>query len=49
MKTLEREIKKRAHFIEGQGDGIFMVMIRMDQIAAAVKAVRRKSKKKRKY
>lgn len=42
--TLRREIELRAHSIEGQGDGIVMVLIRMDEIIAAV----RKWKKDRK-
>ena len=41
--TLRQEIERRAHDIEPQGDGIFMVLIRMDEIIAAVKAYRRKT------
>lgn len=44
-KRLEQEIEKRSHHVEGQGDGGLMVLIRMDEIIAAVKAA--KSKKKR--
>ena len=33
MASLRKEIEKRAHQFEGQGDGIFMVLIRMDEIA----------------
>jgi hypothetical protein len=49
MRALKREIENRAHNIEGQGDGIFMVLIRMDEIIAAVKAARRKRSKKRSF
>lgn len=45
-RTLTQEIKKRAHYIEGQGDGIYMVLIRMDQIIAAVRGFRRRSKRR---
>jgi hypothetical protein len=45
--TLTNEIKLRAHQFEGQGDGIYMVLIRMDEIIAAVKAFRRRNKKRR--
>ena len=38
MKTLRDEIEKRAHAIEPQGDGVEMVLIRMDELLAAVKA-----------
>lgn len=48
MKALTAEIRKRAHSIEGQGDGVYMVLIRLDEIIAAVKASRRKKPKKRK-
>lgn len=44
--TLTQKIEKRSHQIEGQGDGIYMVLIRMDEIIAAVRAFRRKKKKK---
>ena len=44
---LEREIGKRAHHVEGQGDGILMVLIRMDEIVAAVKAAKPKKRRKR--
>lgn len=44
--SLRKEIEKRAHDIEGQGDGVEMVLIRMDEIMAAVRASRRKPKKK---
>lgn len=33
---LSDEIKKRAHHLEPQGDGVWMVLIRMDEIEAAV-------------
>jgi len=46
--SLREEIELRAHSIEGQGDGIFMVLIRMDEIIAAVRAYRRKHSKRRK-
>ena len=46
--SLRNEIEKRAHSFEGQGDGVYMVLIRMDEIAAAVRAVRRKKPKKKK-
>ena len=36
--TLAQEIEKRAHCFEGQGDGIVMVTIRLDEIVAAVRA-----------
>jgi hypothetical protein len=45
-KTLTEEISGRAHYVEGQGDGIYMVLIRMDEIIAAVRAFRRKKKRK---
>ena len=44
-KTLTEEIVSRAHLVEPQGDDIVMVLIRMDEIIAAVKKIRRKSKK----
>ncbi len=44
--SLRKEIEKRAHSIEGQGDGITMVLIRMDEIFAAARASRRKRKSK---
>jgi hypothetical protein len=37
---------ERAHDIEPQGDGIEMVLIRMDEILAAARAARRKKPKK---
>ncbi len=43
--SLREEIELRAHDIEGQGDGVFMVLIRMDEIIAAVRAYRRGLKK----
>jgi hypothetical protein len=49
--NLRKEIEKRAHDIEAQGDGVEMVLIRMDEILAAVRAAKRKKKpisKKRK-
>lgn len=50
--TLTKEIEKRAHSIEGQGDGIYFVFIRMDEIIAAAlayskyKAAAKRRKKK---
>lgn len=44
--SLRKEIEKRAHDIEPQGDGVEMVLIRMDEILAAARAARRKPKKK---
>jgi|HubBroStandDraft_2_1064218.scaffolds.fasta_scaffold638996_1 hypothetical protein len=41
-QQLIREIEKRSHNIEGQGDGIFMVLIRLDEILSAVAATERK-------
>lgn len=35
---LHREIRKRAHSTEEQGDGVEMVLIRMDEIERAVRA-----------
>jgi hypothetical protein len=45
MKTLTQEIAKRAHAVEGQGDGVYMVLIRMDEIISAVRKFRRKKRK----
>jgi hypothetical protein len=45
--TLRSEIEKRAHFVEGQGDGIYMVLIRMDEIIRAVSAFNRAKKAKK--
>lgn len=45
--NLRKEIEKRAHSFEGQGDGIYMVLIRLDEIQAAVRASRRPVKKKK--
>lgn len=45
--TLTQQITKRAHFVEGQGDGIYMVLIRMDEISAAVRAFNRSKKPKK--
>jgi hypothetical protein len=42
--TLTEEIMKRAHSVEGEGDGIVMVLIRLDEILAAVRAYRRKKR-----
>jgi len=44
---LTSEIEKRAHYVEGQGDGIYMVLIRMDEIIAAVAAFNRSKKPKK--
>ena len=44
-KTLTQMIEARAHDIEGQGDGVYMVMIRMDEILAAVRSFRKKKRK----
>jgi len=44
--SLRKEIEKRAHAIEPQGDRIEMVLIRMDEIFAAVRAAKRRSKPK---
>lgn len=46
MTTLRKEVELRAHLFEGQGDGIYMVTIRMDEISAAVKAWLKAKKKK---
>lgn len=40
-QQVEHEIETRAHAIEGQGDGIYMVLIRMDEIVAVVRKLRR--------
>ena len=45
--NLRSEIERRAHQIEPQGDGIVMVLIRMDEIIAAVRAYRRPKAKKK--
>jgi len=44
-KTLSSEICRRAHVVEPQGDGIYMVLIRLDEIIAVVRSFRRKRKK----
>jgi hypothetical protein len=44
--SLRKEIEKRAHAIEPQGDGIEMVLIRMDEILAAARAYQRKKTKR---
>lgn len=44
--SLREEIELRAHSVEGQGDGVVMVLIRMDEIINAVKAYRRALKRK---
>lgn len=44
ITSIKKEIYKRAHFVQGQGDGIFMITIRLDEILRAVKAARRKKK-----
>lgn len=46
--TLTQEIEKRAHLVEGQGDGIYMVTIRLDEIIAAVRVFRRRKKEQTK-
>lgn len=43
---LEEEVRKRAHDFEGQGDGIYMATIRLDEIVAAVKAALKPRKRK---
>jgi hypothetical protein len=43
--TLAQEIEKRAHYFEGQGDGIVMVTIRLDEIIAAVRSHRTSRRK----
>lgn len=45
--TLAQEITKRAHHVEPQGDGIYMVLIRLDEIVAAVRAFNRSKKPKK--
>jgi hypothetical protein len=37
-ESLRNEIYRHAHYVEGQGDGIYMVLIRMDAIEDAVRA-----------
>ena len=44
---LREEIEERAHSFEGQGDGIFMVLIRLDEIFAAVRSARSERKTRR--
>lgn len=41
-EELRREIESRAHDFEGQGDGIYMVLIRLDAIAGAFEAIRKR-------
>lgn len=36
-RSLKREIRDRAHSVEEQGDNVEMVLIRMDEIEAAVR------------
>ena len=45
--TLSQEIEKRSMDFQGQGDGIFIVMIRLDEIISAVRAFRSKKCKRR--
>jgi hypothetical protein len=45
MATLTKEIAKRAHCVEPQGEGIYMVLIRMDEIIAAVRKYRRRKRR----
>lgn len=47
MTTLTREIAKRAHSVEPQGGRVYMVLIRMDEIIAAVRKFRRKRRKQK--
>lgn len=42
-QALIDEITRRAHFVEPQGDGIYMVLIRMDEILTAVRLVKRRT------
>jgi hypothetical protein len=45
-RRLRKEIYDRAHYVEGQGDGIEMVLIRMDAIEDAVRAWDRAKRQK---
>jgi hypothetical protein len=45
--TLSTEIVKRAHQTEPQGDGIVMVLIRLDEILAASRAYQRSKLKEK--
>jgi hypothetical protein len=44
--SLTEEIAKRAHQMEPQGDGVVMVLIRLDEILAASRAYQRGKKRK---
>jgi hypothetical protein len=47
-ELIEVEVRNRAHQCQGQGDGIYMVMIRLDEIIAAFHAVNRARRQKKK-
>lgn len=47
-RTLREEITLRAHSVEGQGDGIWMVFIQMEEIIAAIRAYQRTVRKRTK-